>query len=156
MSYYIFTKNLPNVSGTLYRIASDQTYLNYITNFPESYNIIQDNIQNFQDIVFGKTYPDKYNDNNIINYINNNFLIGKNELKMYIDQVCNQLTDCINADPQRGMVAELSSYKTLLKSLDINNIILLDQKGEEIKLTISLEEYLYNLGNNVISPLQIP
>jgi hypothetical protein len=66
MSYYIFTKNLPNVSGTLYRIASDQTYLNYITNFPESYNIIQDNIQNFQDVVFGKKLPDKYDDNNII------------------------------------------------------------------------------------------
>ena len=68
MAYFIFTKNLPNVSGTLYRIAENQIDLDSLNIDPYVYKIIQDSNENFNSIKLNQKEITYYNSSDIITY----------------------------------------------------------------------------------------
>ena len=156
MAYYIFINNKDGIEGTLYRVSSDETHLNYIVHNTDEYKVIENLTQNFQDIILNKKTALSYT-NNIITFIDMSVSFKlRVYLQQYINTLTNQIDTYIKSNPNGGMVSELTTYNTLLNSLDVNTIIPLDSQGKDIPLNSSLEEYLYNLGNNVINPLQIP
>jgi hypothetical protein len=156
MAYFLFSKNSDNISGSLYRIAKDQTYLNYITPFPELYKVIEDSIENFDSVVLQKKQVVSYN-GNTINYSQTDSInYSRQSLIDYINQVINQINNYLKVNLNSGLKNELNSYKNLLSSLNVNSIISLDEKGNPIPINKSLEQYLSDLGNEVINPLQIP
>jgi len=146
MAYYVFLKDKNLKEGSICKITSDLSYLNINQS---DYKIIENNLENYNDVLLRKRYPLYYNENNInfIDQINlfdikedlNNYVIQvKKTLKLFTDNnLTNALyTPCINY------------YNYLDKEFDINLI--------NFPLNISLEEYLSLKNINFINPLQIP
>ena len=96
MSYFIFLKNLNNISGTLYRIAENNSDLNVLNINKEDYTIIEDSLENFNAVKYGLKFAEKYN-NNTISYvdISVSFTNEKN------------LLDCVNN--QKNVIEEFSN-----------------------------------------------
>ncbi len=58
MSYFVFAKNFDNVSGTIYKIAENQSDLNNLNIILSDYKIIEDSQSNFNDFKLLNKYVD--------------------------------------------------------------------------------------------------
>jgi (p)ppGpp synthase/HD superfamily hydrolase len=83
MAYFVFGKNLDNVSNTIYRIAENISDLNNLNITQDIYKIIEDSQSNFNSVKLGSKTVDKYN-NNTITYIDLTISVDdKNELQNF-------------------------------------------------------------------------
>ena len=148
MAYFIFTNNLDNVSGTLYKIAENQSDLNNLNILPSIYKIIEDSQSNFNLVKVGSKIADKYN-NNTISYIDHVvFFKLKNDLYNYVSnykQVIKQFTE---NNPNHPLFSLWSNYFTQLNNLNLDSIT--------YPLNKSLEQYFNDLGQPSLNPLQLP
>ena len=148
MAYFIFTNNSDNVSGTLYKIAENQSDLNNLNILPSIYKIIEDSQSNFNLVKVGSKIADKYN-NNTISYIDHVvFFKLKNDLYNYVSnykQVIKQFTE---NNPNHPLFSRWNNYFTQLNNLNLDNIT--------YPLNKSLEQYFNDLGQTSLNPLQIP
>jgi hypothetical protein len=151
MAYFIFTPNKPDTIGVLYRIASDDLYLNNLNINKSLYNIITDNDANFQDVQLGKKNIISYTSNNTINYEQNpsGLVCYKtaDELKNYIQSYSNLIDGFIENNPSNPLLSTWVSYKTQLLNTDIKTMV--------YPMTINLEQYYKNNNLPVLSPLQL-
>lgn len=65
MAYFIFSKNLDNITGTLSRIAENEYDYNNLNITPDVYKIIQVNLTDFNNVKYGSKFVIKYNNNEI-------------------------------------------------------------------------------------------
>ena len=148
MAYFIFTNNSDNVSGTLYKIAENQSDLNNLNILPSIYKIIEDSQSNFNLVKVGSKIADKYN-NNTISYIDHVvFFKLKNDLYNYVSnykQVIKQFTE---NNPNHPLFSRWNNYFTQLNNLNLDNIT--------YPLNKSLEQYFNDLGQTSLNPLKIP
>ena len=70
MAFFLFSENLENVSGSFYRIAEDENFLNSFNIIKSDYRIIEDSSANFIAVQEGTKFPDKYVGNTIA-YVDN-------------------------------------------------------------------------------------
>lgn len=148
MSYFIFNKNLDNIDGSIYRIAENQSDLNYLNIIQSDYKIIEDSQSNFNLVKFEDKYPSKYN-NNTITYVDQNCsYTKKEELQTYVDGFKIQIKQFLDNNPNHPLFSRWNNYYNQLNNLNFDNI--------NYPLTMSLEKYFNNLGQTSLNPLQIP
>ena len=147
MAYFIFVKNLDNISGTLYKIAENENDLNNLNINKNDYKIIEDSQENFNAVKFGTKHPSKYN-GDVISFDTQQCLFNKDQLQGYINNYKNLIKQFTDNNPNHPLLDRWSSYYTQLNSLNLNNI--------NYPLSISLEQYFNDLQQPSFNILQIP
>ena len=116
MSYFIFSKNLNDIEGTLHKIAENQSDLNNLNITQSDYKIIEDSQSNFDLVKFGNKYPIKYN-NNTITYIDTtNSFKSKKELENCVNNVKTQIKQFTNNNPNHPLLSRWNDYYTQLNN----------------------------------------
>ena len=147
MSYFIFTNNLDNVEGTIYKIAENESDLNNLNIEKSSYKIIEDSKSNFDLVKFGNKFILKYN-NNIITYIDISVsFTNKVMLQDYVNQFKQQIKQFLDNNPNHQLFSRWNSYYNQLNNLELDSIT--------YPLNKSLEQYFNDLGQPSLNPLQI-
>ena len=148
MAYFIFGKNLDNINGTIYRIAENQSDLNYININQPDYKIIEDSQSNFNLVKFRTKFPDSYN-NNIITYIDITVsFANKEQLQNYVNNFKNQIKQFTNNNPNHPLFSRWNDYYNQLNNLNLDSIT--------YPLNKSLEQYFNDAGQTSLNPLQLP
>jgi hypothetical protein len=148
MAYFIFSKNSPDIIGTIYRIAENQSDLNNLNINISDYEIIEDSQSNFNLVKLGNKFIEKYN-NNIITYTDLTFSFNdKNNLQNYVNNFKQQIKQFTDNNPNHLLLNQWNNYFNQLNSLDLNTII--------YPLNKSLEQYFNDLGQPSYNILQLP
>jgi hypothetical protein len=148
MSFFIFSKDLDNISNTIYRIAENQSDLNNLNIIQSDYKVIEDSESNFNLVKFGNKVVDKYN-NDIITYIDQSVLFTNKEiLQNYITNYKVQIKQFTNNNPTHSLLNLWNNYYNQLNNLNLDNI--------NYPLDKSLEQYFNDLGQPSLNPLQLP
>jgi hypothetical protein len=147
MAYFIFL-NLDNVGGTLYKIAETENDLNNLNIIKSDYKIIEDTQENFDAVKFSTKEAIKFN-NNLIIYINKTVVYNNKELlKNYVENFKKSITLFKDNNLNNPSFNLWNNYYNQLNSLNLNSI--------SYPLNKSLEQYLSDLGQPFLSPLQLP
>lgn len=147
MSYFIFIKSFEDSTGSLYRIAENQSDLTNLNIIQEDYKIIEDSIDNFNAVKYGTKIVLEYNLNTIIyKDVINSF--DKNLLQIYINNFKKEIKDFTDNNLDHPLFDRWSNYYTQLNNLNLDNI--------NYPLNISLEQYFNEFGQTSLNPLQIP
>ena len=148
MAYFIFSKNLDNTEGTIYRVAENQSDLNNLNIHKLDYKIIEDSQSNFNLVKYGNKLPIKYN-NNLITYIDQTFYFkNKNELQNYINSFKEQIKKFTENNLNHPLFDLWNTYYNQLNNLNLDSIT--------YPLNKSLEQYFNDLGQPSFSILQLP
>jgi len=148
MAFFIFSKNLDNVEGTIYKIAENQSDLDNLNINQSNYKIIEDSQSNFNLVKLENKIISKYN-NNVITYIDKNTTYeNKADLKIDIDALQQQIKQFTDNNPNHPLFNRWSNYLTQLNNLNLDLIT--------YPLNKSLEQYLSDLGQPSYNILQLP
>jgi hypothetical protein len=148
MAFFIFSKNLDNVEGTIYKIAENQSDLDNLNINQSNYKIIEDSQSNFNLVKLENKIISKYN-NNVITYIDKNTTYeNKADLKIDIDALKQQIKQFTDNNPNHPLFNRWSSYFTQLNNLNLDSIT--------YPLNKSLEQYFNDLGQPSFNILQLP
>ena len=148
MAFFIFSKNLDNVEGTIYKIAENQSDLDNLNINQSNYEIIEDSQSNFNLVKLENKIISKYN-NNVITYIDKNTTYeNKADLKIDIDALQQQIKQFTDNNPNHPLFNRWSNYLTQLNNLNLDLIT--------YPLNKSLEQYLSDLGQPSYNILQLP
>ena len=149
MSFFIFTKNFDNISGSfLYRIAENQDDLNNLNINQSEYKIIEDSQENFNAVKYGTKIINKYNNNEIFYNNQTPKFLNKEKLQEHIYGLCIPINDFLYSNKNHSQYNQWNNYKNQLTSLNLNSI--------EYPLNKSLEQYFNDLGQPSYSILQLP
>jgi hypothetical protein len=147
MAYFIFL-NQDNIDGTLHKIAETENDLNNLNIIKSDYKIIEDTQENFDAVKFGTKDAIKFN-NNLITYINKTVKYNNKELlKEYVECIKKGITAFKDNNLNKPSFNLWNNYYNQLNSLNLNSI--------SYPLNKSLEQYLSDLGQTSLSPLQLP
>lgn len=148
MAYFVFGKDLEDVSGSIYRIAENQNDFNNLNIIKSDYKIIEDSQSNFNLVKLRNKFPEKYN-NNTITYTEENIIFkDKTELQGYVEVLKNEIKEFTDNNPNHPLFSRWNNYYTQLNNLNLNNIT--------YPLNKSLEQYFNDLGQTSLNPLQLP
>jgi type VI protein secretion system component Hcp len=148
MAFFIFSKDLDNVEGTIYKIAENQSDLDNLNIDQSNYKIIEDSQSNFNLVKLENKIISKYN-NNVITYIDKNTTYeNKADLKIDIDAIQQQIKQFTDNNPNHPLFNRWSNYLTQLNNLNLDLIT--------YPLNKSLEQYLSDLGQPSYNILQLP
>jgi hypothetical protein len=150
MAYFIFQKNLDNVTGTIYRIAENFSDLNYLNIIQSDYKIIEDSQTNFNLVKYGTKYVLKYN-NDIITYgieETETFFSAKENLKNYIFNNKKIIEGFLDNNKNHPLFNQWNNYLNQLNNLNLDLIT--------YPLNKSLEQYFNDLGQPSFNILQLP
>jgi len=152
MAYFIFNQNLPNVIGTLYRIAFNDIDLSNLNIDKSSYNIITDTEINFSYVQLGTQNVVSYNSTNVITYsqvaTGNVYFKSSDNLNNYIQNYYKSINLFIDNNPSNPWLSTWVSYNTQLLNTNVTAMT--------YPMTISLEQYYKNNNLPVLNPLQLP
>jgi len=149
MAYFIFSKNLEDISGTIYKIAENAIDFNNLNIEKSEYKIIEDSETNFNLVKLGNKFPEKYNNNNTITYIDQiNSFNNKNQVQSYINNFKNQIKQFTDNNPNHLLLSRWNNYYNQLNNLNLDSIV--------YPLNKSLEQYFNDLGQTSFNILQIP
>jgi hypothetical protein len=152
MAYFIFISNLPDVSGTIYRIAANDVDLSNLNLNQSSYNIITNTDNNFSSVQLGTENVVSYNSTNVITYsqvtTGTVFFNNSNQLNNYIKNYLNSINAFIQNNPSNPWLSTWVSYSTQLLTTNVTAMT--------YPMTISLEQYYKNNNLPVLNPLQLP
>jgi hypothetical protein len=147
MAYFIFLKNLDNVSGTVCKIAENQSDLNNLNITQSDYKIIEDSESNFNLVKLGNKYIDKYNSNEII-YKDQTNLFEKNNLQLSVDNFKKLIKQFTDNNKNHPLYDRWNNYYNQLNNLNLDSIT--------YPLNTSLEQYFNDLGQPAFNILQLP
>lgn len=148
MAYFIFTKNLENVEGSLYRFAENKIDLDNLNIDVSCYTVIEDNQINFNEIKNGNRAVLNYS-NNKINFTDSNiFLIQKKDLESIVNKLKKQIKEFTDNNINHPLYSRWNSYYNQLNDLNLDNI--------SYPLNKSLEQYFSDLGQPSYNILQLP
>lgn len=148
MAFLLFQKNFENISGSLYRIAEDENFLNSFNIIKSDYKIIEDSSANFIAVQEWTKYPDKYV-GNTITYINNSVSFKtKINLYNYIDSFKKNISLFLSLNPNNTYYSLWNDYLQQLTNFNLESV--------EYPLNISLEKYFKNNNLPSLNPLQLP
>lgn len=154
MAYFIFTKGLDSITGSLYKIAENISDLNNLNLNQSNYTILQDTLENFNFVKLSLKVVENVN-GQTINYIdlrqdgpNTIFFKDSTSLENYINIVKNQIKLFFKNNLNHPDFQKWNNYYNQLSNLDILTI--------QYPLKQTLEQYFENLGQTSLNTLQIP
>ena len=148
MSYFIFQKNLDDVTGTLYRIAENNSDLNLLNINKDDYTLIEDSLDNFNAVKYGLKYAEKYNNNNITFVDAPNSFDNKECLLTHLRNVKYLIKNFLDNNKKHSQFNTWSNYLNQLNSLNLDTIT--------YPLNKSLEQYFKDENKLSLNILQIP
>ena len=148
MSFFIFTGNLDNVTGTIYKIAEDQSYLSNLNINESIYKIIEDSQSNFEAVKYGTKSSISYNGNTITYENIPSVPLTKQQLNNYVSFYKKDIQLFLDNNKNHPLFNTWQNYYNQLNSLDLNSI--------SYPLNVSLEQYFNDLGQSSLNPLQLP
>lgn len=150
MSYFIFSKNTENITGSLYRIAENLQDLNNIikVEFQTNYTIIEDTQQNFEDVVLSKKTVISYNNNNIFYDTVPLKFYKEEELQNYINNLKLQIKSFLENNSNHIYFNKWNNYLNQLNQFSLSNFT--------FPLNQSLEQYFKDQNKPFLNPLQLP
>jgi len=148
MAFFIFTKNQDNQTGTLYKIAENQSDLNNLNIIQSDYKIIEDSQDNFNDVKFHNKIINGYNNETILYENINTFYNNKDLLNLHIKNTKKLIKDFLDSNINHPLFNQWNSYYNQLNNLNLDNII--------YPLNKSLEQYFNDLGQSSFNTLQLP
>jgi hypothetical protein len=148
MSYFIFLKNFENVTGSLYKIAENESDLNSLNINKADYKIIEDSQENFNNVKYGIKSVEKYINDTITYSDIQTIFANKEDLKSFIDNIQTNIKSFLKSNQNHSQFNKWNNYYIQLKNLNLNNIV--------FPLNKSLEQYFYDLGQPSYNILQLP
>jgi len=152
MAYFIFTGNLPNIEGLLYKISANDNDLSNLNIDKNNYNIITDTDANFQSVQLGTQIVISYTTTNTIIYKQipntNIYFTNLKELNEYIQNYSKLINLFINNHQSNPWLSTWVSYNSQLLNTNVTTMT--------YPMTISLEQYYKNNNLPVLHPLQLP
>jgi mRNA-degrading endonuclease YafQ of YafQ-DinJ toxin-antitoxin module len=148
MAYFIFSKNLGNLEGTIYRIAENESDLNNLNINKSDYKIIEDSQLNFESVKYGTKFVDKYNQDLIIYQDANVSFKNEEELKPSIENCKNIIQEFTKNNKNHPLFNKWNDYYNQLNSLNLDSIT--------YPLNKSLEQYFKDQNLPSLNTLQLP
>lgn len=148
MSYFIFTSNLDNEYGTLYRIAENTSDLNNLNINKLDYKIIEDSQVNFDTVKYGTKIILKYNNDTIIYENATPSFLKIEKIIHYVEMFKKQIKEFTDNNPNHPLFSRWNDYYNQLNSLNLDSIT--------YPFTKTLEQYFNDLGQPSYNILQIP
>ena len=148
MSYFIFTKNLDNIDGTIFKIAENQFDLNNLIINQNDYKIIEDSQLNFNLVKLGDKFIQKYN-NNVISYVDETVVFqNKQQLQNYLNYFKDKIKQFTDNNPSHPLLTRWDNYYNQLNNFNLDSIT--------YPLNKSLQKHFNDLGQPSYSILQLP
>jgi hypothetical protein len=148
MAYFIFTNDLDNIEGTIYRIAENESDLNNLNINKSNYKIIEDSQSNFESVKYGMKGVSKYSQNLIL-YVDSSYSFSKKEeLKVTVDSYKHIIQKFIDNNKNHPLFNIWNNYYNQLNSLNLDTI--------SYPLNKSLEQYFKDQNLISLHPLQLP
>lgn len=148
MAYFIFSKNSDDQPHTIYKIAQDENDLMNLNIVQTNYKIIEDSLENFNAVKFGKSFPLKYSQNNITYISQDDRVFNKDVLKLLIQNSKQTVKAFLDNNLQHPYYSKFKNYFDELTNLNVDNI--------NYPLDMSLEKYIDSLGKPSFNILQVP
>jgi hypothetical protein len=115
MAYLIFNKDLPNISGTLYRIAENETDLNNFGLNLQDFNVITITQDIFDSIRLNNKVVAKYNNNNVVEYDDYQIVFKTvDHIHNYNKNFSKKIEEFLNNNPNHPDFNKWSNYKNQL------------------------------------------
>jgi hypothetical protein len=150
MAYIIFTKNTENQTGTLYRIAENETDLNILKINNDVYTTIQDTQTNFNSVKLNLKDIISYNGNTIVYQDSLNNYLTKEGLLIYVGNLKKVLKQFLDNNSSHSWYNKVNNYYNIISSPTILDDI------TTYPFTKSFEQYLSEKNIEFLNPLQIP
>jgi hypothetical protein len=148
MAYFIFTKNLDNLEGSIYRIAENLSDLNNLNIIQSDYKIIEETQDKFNAVKFGKKLIEKYN-GELITYLENSYFIkNKSSLEIYISELKKVIKNYLDNNSNHSLFNRWNNYFNQLNNLNLDSI--------NYPLNKSLEQHFNDVGQPSFHLLQLP
>jgi hypothetical protein len=147
MAYFIFSKNLNDVYGTLCFIVENENNLNNLNINKQDYHIIEVSGENFNSVKLGDKYIERYN-GDTITYLDAIQNFDKNSLKNYIENYRKQIIDFLSLNKNHPDFNKWNSY--------LNQLLDFQWATFNYPLNKSLEKHFNDLGQPSLHPLQLP
>jgi hypothetical protein len=148
MAYFIYNKNTNN---QIYKIAENDSDLNALIIPQDQYLVVNANQSDFDSV--------KLNTKSILNYNGSSVELkdiqwgfDRVSLQNYINNLINNISDFLGAQPQSSKYQLWKDYQSELYSLPVQLVI----PNPTVPLTTSLEVYLNSKGKTYLNLLQIP
>jgi hypothetical protein len=149
MAYFVFAKNLPNIYGTLYRIAENQSDLNNLNIIPSDYKIIEVSQDLFTQVKLNKISIHFYDNNDQINSTNTSvYFKNQQKLDNYLLDIKETIKIFLGGNKNHPQFNRWNDY--------YNQLINFDTSTVPYRIDVSFEEYLNNLSQPVFNILQLP
>jgi hypothetical protein len=150
MAYIIFLKNTENQTGTLYRIAENETDLNILKINNDVYTTIQDTQTNFNSVKLNLKDIISYNGNTIVYQDSLNNYLTKEGLLIYVGNLKKVLKQFLDNNSSHSWYNKVNTYYNIISSPTILDDI------TTYPFTKSFEQYLSEKNIEFLNPLQIP
>jgi hypothetical protein len=148
MAFYIFKKDLDGIENSIYKIAETTIELDNHNIQKSDYKIIENNTENFKNVILSKRFPLKYNNNtiefiDIFTKINN-----KDVFRSKIESFKMNINIFLNANKNHIYYEKWNNYLTQLNNIPYNQFI--------YPFTKSIEEYFDEQNLPILNSLQLP
>jgi hypothetical protein len=148
MAYFIFTKNLENLEGSLYRIAENKIDLDNLNINTSSYTIIENNQINFNEIKNENKIILNYSNNTINTMDNSSSFTQKKDLEYYINTLKKQIQNFLDNNQNHLLFSRWNNYYNQLNNINLDLIT--------YPLNKSLTQHFNDLGQPSYNILQLP
>jgi hypothetical protein len=148
MSYFIFLKNFENTSGSLCKIAENQSDLDSLNINKSDYKIIEDSQENFNNVKYGTKSIEKYINDTITYSDIQTIFANKEDLKSLIDNIQTNIKSFLKSNQNHSQFNKWNNYYIQLKNTNLDSIT--------YPLNKSLEQYFNDLGQPSLNILQLP
>ena len=148
MAYFIFTKNLENLEGSLYRIAENKIDLDNLNINTSSYTIIENNQINFNEIKNENKIVLNYSNNTINTMDNSSSFTQKKDLEYHINTLKKQIQNFLDNNQNHLLFSRWNNYYNQLNNINLDLIT--------YPLNKSLTQHFNDLGQPSYSILQLP
>ena len=147
MSFFIFLKNVPDTTGTIYKIAENQFDLHNLNIIQSDYKIIEDSQENFNLVKNNIKFPSFY-DNDSIYFVDVFNSYDRNLLETIIEIYKNKITEFLQNNPDHPLYNKWNNYLNQLNNFDFDVL--------NYPLDMSLEQYFNMKGLTSLNILQLP
>jgi len=150
---FIFTKNLVDIKGSLYRIAASDEEMNVLNINPSDQKIITVTDQEFSDVQKGIKNVLSYNASDVITFETNSDRSIDNEDVFLTEQenLLKILDNVIDKGHDSTFNANWITYRAAVAALDPR-----DTDTYTYPIAKTIEEVLADNGTTIYSPLQLP
>ena len=152
MAIFVFSKNSDGLTGSLYKIASNQSVYDANKNWQDNLFdlVIVDDID-YNAVKLGTKSVISKNKNTVSYEEINTYFDTEDSLTSYINSIVNMIDEWLIGNSSKPLASLVITYKNFIRSIDVSSLSI----SKENPLNFSLEAYVENQGITAIHPLEL-